>query len=51
MKKLKLQVEELAVESFSAGEANGQAGTVEANALLATRPGACDPFSLPPRCS
>jgi hypothetical protein len=51
MKKLKLQAEALAVESFSAGDANAQAGTVAANALFATRPEVCDPFTLPPRCS
>jgi hypothetical protein len=51
MKKLKLQMETLAVESFAADDADGQAGTVQAHAFLATRPEACDPFSLPPRCS
>lgn len=51
MKKLKLQVEALAVESFAADDADGQAGTVQAHELFATRPQACDPFSVPPRCS
>ncbi|WP_420125679.1 hypothetical protein [Longimicrobium sp.] len=51
MKKLKLQLETLAVESFTADRADGQAGTVQAHELFATRPEVCDPFSLPPRCS
>lgn len=46
MKTLRLQVDTLEVESFSPG-------AEEATAIdfLATRPQACDPFSLPPRCS
>jgi hypothetical protein len=51
MKKLRLDVDGLAVESFAAGDGNGPMGTVQANEFLATRPEACDPFSLPPRCS
>ena len=51
MKKLRLNADELAVESFAAGDADGTMGTVQANELFATRPQACDPFSLPPRCS
>lgn len=51
MKTLTLQLDALAVQSFSTGEADGQIGTVEAREMLATRPQACDPFSLPPRCS
>jgi hypothetical protein len=51
MKKLRLDVDRLKVESFLTGDANEPRGTVQANALFATRPGVCDPFSLPPRCS
>ena len=50
MKKLRLDADRLAVESFSPGDANGQ-GTVPANELFATRPQVCDPFTLPPRCA
>lgn len=50
MKKLRLNADALAVESFTPGDANAQ-GSVPANAFFATRPAACDPFSLPPRCS
>lgn len=49
MKKLRLDVDRLAVESFAADDANGQ--TVPANELFATRPQVCDPFTLPPRCA
>lgn len=49
MKKLRLRVDALAVESFTTALSQGPQGTV--NGLEATRPGACDPFSLPPRCS
>ena len=48
MKKLRLDVDRLAVESFQPDEADGAA---RARDLFATRPEACDPFSLPPRCS
>lgn len=51
MKKPKLQLDALAVESFTPGDANGQAGAAPANELFATRPQACDPFTLPPRCT
>ncbi|HEX6367870.1 MAG TPA: hypothetical protein VF006_02980 [Longimicrobium sp.] len=51
MRKLKLQADALAVESFAAGDASGQAGTAKANELFATRPEVCDPFTLPPRCA
>jgi hypothetical protein len=51
MRKLKLQVENLAVESFPTGETDGQAGTGEAREMFATRPQVCDPFTLPPRCA
>ena len=50
-KKLKLRVDALAVESFAAGDARGPRGTVQANEVPATWPAACDPFSVPPRCS
>jgi hypothetical protein len=49
MKKLRLDTDRLAVESFAA-EASAP-GAPPANGLFATRPGVCDPFSLPPRCS
>ncbi|HEX2077896.1 MAG TPA: hypothetical protein VHG08_09310 [Longimicrobium sp.] len=49
MKKLKLQAEALEVESFPTGKEQG--GTAQSVELFATRPQACDPFSLPPRCS
>lgn len=51
MKKLTLQVDSLTVQSFPTGDADGQIGTVLAHEAEATRPGACDPFSLPPRCA
>lgn len=53
MKKLKLNVDALAVESFQPGEAATSPGTVEGHdaVFAATRPQACDPFSLPPRCA
>ncbi|HST60875.1 MAG TPA: hypothetical protein VLK84_19390 [Longimicrobium sp.] len=51
MKKLDLRIESLAVQSFATGDAEGQAGTVQAYEALATWPAACDPFSQPPRCS
>jgi hypothetical protein len=51
MRKLKLQVENVAVESFATGESDGQIGTAEARELFATRPQVCDPFTLPPRCA
>jgi hypothetical protein len=76
MEKLRLRMDELAVESFSVGDAGGGMGTVQgqmvptppyhtcypcletrltcvcAHAVFAaTRPQACDPFSLPPRCA
>jgi hypothetical protein len=50
MKKLRLDAGRLAVESFTPRDVNGQ-GAVPANELFATRPQACDPFTLPPRCS
>lgn len=48
---MKLQADTLAVETFSTGETDGRAGTVQACEMFATRPGACDPFTLPPRCA
>lgn len=51
MKKLKLHVDALAVESFAAGDCDGPVEAVPANEFFATRPEACDPFSVPPRCS
>jgi hypothetical protein len=51
MKKMTLQVDSLAVQSFPTGETDGQIGTAEAREMLATRPGVCDPFTLPPRCA
>jgi hypothetical protein len=51
MSKLKLQVENIAVESFPTGKTDGHIGTVEARERLATRPQVCDPFTLPPRCA
>jgi hypothetical protein len=45
MKKLTLQVDALTVESFPTGGANGPV-----EALLATRPGVCDPVTNHPRC-
>lgn len=51
MKKLELRIESLAVQSFATGDAEVQIGTVAAHEALATRPAACDPFSVPPRCS
>ena len=37
MKKIKLQVQELTVESFSAGEVEGEAGTVHGQEIKPTR--------------
>lgn len=51
MKKMKLEAETLSVETFSIGDTGERAGTVQACEMLATRPGVCDPFSLPPRCA
>jgi hypothetical protein len=51
MKKLTLQLDALEVESFTTALAEGPEGTVQGFDLAATRPGACDPFSLPPRCA
>jgi hypothetical protein len=51
MKKLRLRLDALAVESFTTALAGGPEGTVQGFDLAATRPGACDPFSLPPRCA
>ena len=48
MKKLRLDIDRLAVELFQPDEADG---APRAHELFATRPAACDPFSLPPRCS
>ncbi|HEU4884508.1 MAG TPA: hypothetical protein VFT45_19795 [Longimicrobium sp.] len=45
MKKLRLDVDGLAVESFTAGDVNGQM----ANAFF-TRPGVCDPLTVAPHC-
>jgi hypothetical protein len=50
MKKFRLDTDRLAVESFSAGDANGQAGTVPANDFFATRPQVCDPLTVAPHC-
>jgi hypothetical protein len=50
MKKLRLDVERLTVDTFQAegtAERVGMAPCADA----ATRPGVCDPFSLPPRCA
>ena len=49
MKKMTLQVDALAVETFATGDAKGANSTV--HALLATRPQVCDPLTLPPRCA
>lgn len=38
MNKLKLQVDQLAVESFPVGDADGQIGTVEAREMAPTPP-------------
>lgn len=38
MKKLSLQVDELAVESFSTGSNEGRMGTVEAREMVPTAP-------------
>ena len=38
MKKVKLQIQELSVESFSTSQADGEPGTVEANDLAPTPP-------------
>jgi hypothetical protein len=78
MRKLTLNVDALAVESFQTGETQEALGTVEGHFAVtcahdsctpypslhntrcgctpvfeaaATRPQACDPFSLPPRCA
>lgn len=51
MKKLKLRVDALAVESFAADDAGGQLRAAPANEFFATRPQVCDPFTLPPRCA
>jgi hypothetical protein len=51
MKKLRLDADRLAVESFALGDDNGRTGNVPANDFFATRPQACDPFTLPPRCA
>ena len=51
MRKLKLQVDNIAVESFPTGETDGQIGAAEARERFATRPEVCDPFTLPPRCA
>ena len=48
MKKLRLDADRLSVESFQTGDGDRQTPAYD---LLATRPAACDPFSLPPRCS
>ena len=48
MKKLTLQIEELAVESFATGEHGGEKGTVEANA--GTRNGNTCPVSCNGSC-
>lgn len=47
---LKLRIDTLAVQSFTTGPAGGRARG-DAHPFLATRPAACDPFTLPPRCS
>lgn len=47
MNRLRLDIDRLAVESFQPEEAD--AG--RAQELFATHPAACDPFSVPPRCS
>ena len=51
MEKLTLRPEARVVESFAAGDADPQAGSVQAHELFATRLAACDPFSGPPRCA
>ena len=51
MKKLRLDTDGLAVESFTPGDVNGQISGVPANEFFATRPQVCDPFTLPPRCA
>ena len=38
MKKVKLQVQELAVESFPTSQADGEPGTVQANEMVPTPP-------------
>lgn len=47
MKKLRLDVDRVAVESFPTAEGGAQVRDL----FAATRPEACDPFTLPPRCS
>ena len=47
---LKLRIDMLAVQSFTTGPAVGQTRG-DALPFLATRPAACDPFTLPPRCA
>lgn len=77
MKKLRLDIDGLAVESFQTGETATTLGTVDGHfartcaydsctpypslhntrcgctpaVFAATRPEACDPFTLPPRCN
>ncbi len=51
MKKLDLRIESLAVQSFATGDPERPIGTVQAHEALATWAAACDPFSVPPRCS
>lgn len=50
MEKLKLRMDALEVQSFPIGDADGPIGTVH-GLEDATRPAACDPFSVPPRCA
>lgn len=50
MKKLKLTVEALAVESFPVGGAEGQMGTVQAWELVPTSPYNCVGWSKPTDC-
>jgi hypothetical protein len=49
MKKLRLEIDRLAVESFTPRDVNGQ-GTVPANEFFATRPQVCDPLTVAPHC-
>jgi hypothetical protein len=51
MKKLKLQMEELAVESFPTSGVDGQVGTVHGQELVPTPPHAtCQLWSKPTDC-
>ncbi|HEU4884506.1 MAG TPA: hypothetical protein VFT45_19785 [Longimicrobium sp.] len=50
MKKLKLHVEALAVESFPVSHAAGEAGTVQGHEKVPTPPYICPGWSKPTDC-